>query len=76
MEEDTKCNRWTAGDGRQTTRQDGEQLNSYRFQPLWTDALNGPIFSAWSPVIPEVTQLPDAKMVIFSAFRWTEQDKN
>ena len=61
MEEDTKCNKWKGGDGRRITRQGEEQLISV---PTFLD-LNGPIFSAWSPVIPEVTQLPDAKIVIF-----------
>ena len=65
MEEDTKCNKWKGGDGRRITRQNGEQLNLISSNLWWIDASNGPIFSAWSPVIPEVTQLPDAKIVIF-----------
>ena len=42
-----------------------EQLNLISSNLRWTDVLKGPILRAWSPVIPEVTQLPDAKIVIF-----------
>ena len=71
LRRDKKDIRWknirSATDGQEEMEeesQDKAESNSTHISSNLS-VLKGPILSAWSPVIPEVTQLPDAKIVIF-----------
>ena len=66
--EDKKCNRWT-GEGwkkNHGTRRGRTKPNMLKPLMGCCYVLKGPILSAWSPVVPEVAQLPSAKFFILN----------